>query len=638
MKERVWEIAICGTFDVQNYGDLLFPIIAEAELAKRLGRVKLHRFSYHAKTPPEWPYIVTSVTELPHLAMSLDGVLIGGGFIIRFDKDVAPAYGPPTSGIHHPTGYWLTPALIALQHGIPLIWNAPGMHCNNIPRWAEPLMRLVLQNSPYIRVRDKPSQEALKHFCDNSRIAVLPDTAFGISRLVDNRQQSAELDILRELSGFTGPYIIVQAVYRITPFIRFIQNHRSLFKDIRFLILPIGPVLGDHETIIGDGLPDSIQLPSWPPPLLLAELISQAEAVIGHSYHLAITALACGVPVFSSADLSAGKYTALSEFETIFALPGESEIDPHQFLTRLGKGPPSLAAQIALEQLDEHWDHIAKIIREGRVNTQSILSRFWQSLPNLLEAAPENAAKSEKGYVALLKATTERPEIYPAEYAIQQGHVGELGTQFLAERDAAIIERDTALAGIHFLKNTRSWQITKPLRFLMRLMRFGLTLQERSRLMVLWSKRKRKPSSSTGIRGGGHAPNGPAAPDRPFAAMPAVCSHQPGLTTSSNFDVVCFANIDWSARFQRPQQMMRQFAEQGYRVFYVVASRGSSGGQAYSLNEVSQGIFEVALSMHTTQDFYTEGMSDDNIQACLLSLEAPSGCSAPNGSRLANSI
>ncbi len=49
MKDREWQIGLFGTFDVQNYGDLLFPLIAEAELTLRLGTVKLHRFSYHTR-------------------------------------------------------------------------------------------------------------------------------------------------------------------------------------------------------------------------------------------------------------------------------------------------------------------------------------------------------------------------------------------------------------------------------------------------------------------------------------------------------------------------------------------------------------------------------------------------------------
>ena len=97
MRDRDWQIGLFGTFDVENYGDLLFPLIAEAELTERLGTVNLHRFSYNDKAPPDWPYKVTSVVDLPQMASALDGVLVGGGFIIRFDKEVAPAYGPPTS-------------------------------------------------------------------------------------------------------------------------------------------------------------------------------------------------------------------------------------------------------------------------------------------------------------------------------------------------------------------------------------------------------------------------------------------------------------------------------------------------------------------------------------------------------------
>ena len=89
MKDRVWQVGLVGTLDVDNYGDQLFPLIAEAELEDRLGQVQLHRFSYHAKTAAAWPYEVTSVTELPRLAASLDGLLVGGGFLVRFDKEVA---------------------------------------------------------------------------------------------------------------------------------------------------------------------------------------------------------------------------------------------------------------------------------------------------------------------------------------------------------------------------------------------------------------------------------------------------------------------------------------------------------------------------------------------------------------------
>ena len=446
MSGREWQIGLFGTFDVENYGDLLFPLVAEAELSRRLGRVKLHRFSYHARTPPGWPYPVTSLTQLPQMVSSLDGILIGGGFIIRFDKEVAPGYRPPTPAIHHPTGYWLTPALMALQHDIPLIWNAPGMHCNDIPAWADPLLEMALAHSRYIAVRDNPSQAALARFVDKARIAVLPDTGFGVSRLLDERRPSAEFTRLRELSGLTEPYIIVQPIHSLDPFLRFIKNHSRQLQGFRFLVLPIGPVLGDHEAIAGNDLPGLVRLPVWPHPLLLAELISQAAAVIGHSYHLAITALAFGVPVFSSADLSVGKYTSLSGFETIFPLPKETETDPHLFITRLGKTRPSPAAGAALDQLAHHWDHIATILGEGATETQTVPNRFWQSLPNLLEAASDHS------------------DTLKAECAGKQRRIDELD-KLLALASAEIVTRDDRIARLY---NSPSWKATAPLRFLMR--------------------------------------------------------------------------------------------------------------------------------------------------------------------------
>ena len=148
------QIGIVGTFDVESHRDLLFPIIAEHELTQRLGDVELQRFSYHAKQADAWPFEVTSVADLPDIIGELDGLLVGGGFLVRFDKEVAPGYLPPTADIHHPTGYWLTPALLALQHDVPVVWNRPGMHCNGIPDWAHPLMTMALQSSSYVAVRD----------------------------------------------------------------------------------------------------------------------------------------------------------------------------------------------------------------------------------------------------------------------------------------------------------------------------------------------------------------------------------------------------------------------------------------------------------------------------------------------------
>ena len=389
MKKSKWEIGLVGTFDVENYGDLLFPLLAEAELTERLGPVTLHRFSYNPKTPPDWPYEVTSLTELPRLVSRLDGLLIGGGFIIRFDKDVAAGYGPPTPAIHHPTGYWLTPALMALQHGVPVAWNAPGMHCNDIPQWADPLVKLAFSLSRYIAVRDLASRAALLPYADNSPIAVVPDTAFGITRLLGDKRSNEYVELCKA-ADLTGPYIIIQPSVCLDPFLGFVQNHAERFKDVRFLVLPIGPVLGDDVGLVGNHLPGLVHLDQWPHPLLLAELISRAEAAVGHSYHLAITALAFGVPVLTPQDLGIGKYSALLGFDGISSFIGKSASDPFWLNTRIGRTAPSAAARATLGQLGDHWDRIAEVIRDGPSDNQPAFNQFWQSLPGYMETAADS--------------------------------------------------------------------------------------------------------------------------------------------------------------------------------------------------------------------------------------------------------
>ena len=209
--QRPRRIGIFGTFDVQNYGDLLFPIIAELELSRRLGSIELIPFSYHAKSAEDWPYRVESLVELPCLVGDLDAVLIGGGFIVRFDKIIAPGYEPPVSWIHHPTGYWLVPALMGAQHGVPVVWNAPGMHCNEIPSWSHPLLSLALECSSHIAVRDEPSKAALRPFVEPRRVHVMPDTAFSIGHLL-RAHAAADIRAAAQRSAFMIRFLVAVVI------------------------------------------------------------------------------------------------------------------------------------------------------------------------------------------------------------------------------------------------------------------------------------------------------------------------------------------------------------------------------------------------------------------------------------------
>ena len=408
---------IFGTFDVENYGDLLFPLIAEAELARRLGPLTLTPYSYHEKSRPSWPFGVQSLSRLPSDALELDGAIIGGGHVIRFDKAVAPGYQPPSPDIHHPTGYWLTPALVARDAGLPVVWNAPGVH-GDVPAWARPLMTLAMNTSSYVSVRDQASRRALAPFARDVPVHVAPDTAFGVGQLVDIHRPSAELSRLRQTLAAGGPYIIVQASSALAPFARFLRDHTQQSRGgqlslsgHRLLALPVCPIHGDHGAVFDADLPNIGRLGSWPHPLLLAELIAHASAVVGASLHLAITALAFGVPVFRPADSFGGKYAMLSAYEGVHRLDPRGGVDLARLTAPRADGGPGPAVTHARQRLVTHWDALARHLTDwGHSSAQQrAASRFWSQLPSLLEVTPPRTALLRAG-TALVKELAAHPE------------------------------------------------------------------------------------------------------------------------------------------------------------------------------------------------------------------------------------
>jgi GT2 family glycosyltransferase/glycosyltransferase involved in cell wall biosynthesis len=77
----------------------------------------------------------------------------------------------------------------------------------------------------------------------------------------------------------------------------------------------------------------------------------------------------------------------------------------------------------------------------------------------------------------------------------------------------------------------------------------------------------------------------------------------------AKFDIICFANIDWTARYQRPQHTMRAFADDGHRVYYIIGSRLPPDGSRYFLEQVANNVFQVCLGVDHLEDLYGKSMS-----------------------------
>lgn len=93
----------------------------------------------------------------------------------------------------------------------------------------------------------------------------------------------------------------------------------------------------------------------------------------------------------------------------------------------------------------------------------------------------------------------------------------------------------------------------------------------------------------------------------------------PGVS-NGKMDIVCFANIEWSARYQRPQHIMSQFAAKGHRIFYIARSIMPAQGEPYVMKQVASNIYEIGLEFHDSEDFYAHRMSQENRGAANRSL------------------
>lgn len=374
-------IAQAGTFDVGNYGDLLFPILARHELGKRLADLELTPYSYRRKSVASWAYDVLPVQELlGHAGGHLDGLIVGGGHLVRFDKQIATGYLPDSPVVPHPAGYWLSPTLAMAAIRTPVVWNAVGV--SEPPPWAEDLLGSALGLVSYLSVRDEASAEKLRRVAPDEDVVVAPDTAFGIRELASDPTLDEWEEEWRHTSGVSGPYVVLQSSPDL-------EEHRDeigiavdrlAVQGVQTVELPISPDLGDSVGVLGLGHRALTAIQPWPRPLQIARVIAGAEGVIARSLHLSITAIACGVPVLRPPSRDRDKYATLRGFPSVHVF-GESDADLPDLLEYLGRGALDPELDDIQVRLGAHWDRVALTITEARAPTDEAFRTFGFRVP-----------------------------------------------------------------------------------------------------------------------------------------------------------------------------------------------------------------------------------------------------------------
>ncbi|HEX6709075.1 MAG TPA: polysaccharide pyruvyl transferase family protein [Rubrobacter sp.] len=307
-------IRVCqwGTSDAANYGDQLFPLIAEEQLTARLPGLELTCYAPigDATLPPGSPPLSPLIPgggsldreRREYFARHFDAILIGGGDILRFDRS-EPGYGDAEhEGPLRPYDPFLD--FSWAETGPNILWNAPG-----VPFPFEPsrrlLVRLARSHVRYAAVRDEVSRGYLLEAGVEEPVHVYPDTGILLAEIIRRR---ADWEMVRGLlprgAGVNGRRSLC---FQCAP--GFLRRQEELVAkslariaaglDLEIVLLPIGLCHGDQDAlrlIQRESGNRFTLVEGLEAPLEIGAVIGACDYFVGSSLHGNLTALSFGIP------------------------------------------------------------------------------------------------------------------------------------------------------------------------------------------------------------------------------------------------------------------------------------------------------------------------------------------------------
>jgi BirA family biotin operon repressor/biotin-[acetyl-CoA-carboxylase] ligase len=377
-------IGLWGTFDVDNYGDLLLAHISGGELSARLpGAVVrpyspfgwFHPVGFEGVDLPE-PLGVWSPERAARLASELDCVVIGGGDLIHTEvESLAHAYGidPAEMRRRDPSRFFIDGLGPELERERPVVWSAVGVPADLTGEMRD-RVRSAVRFRPYLAVRDDISRLRLQDAGVEGAIEVVPDPAVLLPRIFPPNRLEPALEHLVRMDWFprAGPAVAVQANGLMVPWVPALTEAiRSVFGEERASVvtLEIGPCHGDGEFAhaLHGALEGSMPLYHVPGTARLehiAAAIRGAAAFIGSSLHGSITAFAFERPYAMLHGVGLSKiegFAILAEgADQVVRTPEELP----EVLPRMRAPEPSVVTALQ-DRVEAHFDRIAKIAEEA---------------------------------------------------------------------------------------------------------------------------------------------------------------------------------------------------------------------------------------------------------------------------------
>lgn len=356
-----------GTFDVANYGDLLFPLVLERRIGD-LGPI------LHVSPVGGPPPIGGSVTSIPPEAVpeSVAGAIVGGGHLIHASPSGLPDYrATPTRALTAYPSLWLGAADLALRAGAPLVWNGPGvpdaptLRSASVLAWATSFL-------DYGSLRDPRSRRLLEDASCEAAFQVVPDTGLEVARLFDDRELDLAYAEAFRARGVerSGPTLVFHAKARDLreelPLVAARIERLCAHADALPILLALGPCHGDDALAreLGRHIRRDVLVVDRPQSLCeAAACIARSQAYVGSSLHGAITACAFGrkAAIVAREPGDGGKFSGfLGAFDLMRWSWRDWEAAEKDFpgFWAADAEPWRRVPLVAAPQLEQHWSRL----------------------------------------------------------------------------------------------------------------------------------------------------------------------------------------------------------------------------------------------------------------------------------------
>ena len=383
-------IAFTGVYDIDNFGDHLFPIVFKEALKLRNINCNLILFSPTNREVQGFNqnnkvYSLYDIDKV-HERYCFDAVIVGGGEVLHFHafkhKMLDNEYS--TYPIYD---VWTIPSIFCKEYGVPLLWNNPGAPFKFEGTY-ELLAKQLISNVDYISVRNRFTYNSIK-LLGIEDINLSVDTAFYLPEIIKKKDLPK---MIRKLN-LEDNYIVFHCNRLISDeYLNIAINELLLLNEqgYKIVLLPLAYTNGDDDFAKKINSLASNKFIIFEEELSIIEIIAilaNTKLYIGVSFHGAITSFVYGRKVIGFDFFSNKKTKDLFE---LIGLENNYLNDANKLniviknvLNNVNNYDEKYNEIIKI--LDNHFNHIEKVlvIKEVKSSENNKYSNFSKLLTYL---------------------------------------------------------------------------------------------------------------------------------------------------------------------------------------------------------------------------------------------------------------